>query len=75
MGTSSGKVDPGDHVEEVLVPTGRTSTCHIPYEGGPRCGTNGTFRRKPLAVYPEAHRNWCTTCRQLWLADRGDAGE
>jgi hypothetical protein len=75
MGTSSAEVDPGDHVDEILVPSGRTSTCHIPYEGAPRCGTNGTFRRKPLEVYPEAHRDWCHTCRQLWLQAQGPAPE
>jgi hypothetical protein len=65
METRPTELDPGQHVDEVLVPTGRTDTFHLPYEGGPRCGTNGEFRRKPLVVYPEAHREWCRTCREL----------
>ena len=75
MGTSAADLDPGEHVEEVLVPTGRTSTFHIPYEGRPRCGTNGSFRRKPVGVYPEAHRDWCHTCRELWASARGQDAE
>lgn len=52
-------------VDSVLVVrTGRK--LHIPDGGGPLCATDGTMREKPLAAFPEAHRDWCVTCLDCW---------
>jgi hypothetical protein len=59
-----------DRVETVLVPRGG-SRLHLPGPDGPACATHGEFRRKPLAVFPESHRDWCGFCRGL-VAERAD---
>lgn len=52
-------------VDTVLVTAGGPKTLHLPREGEPRCGTQGQFVEKPLAVFPPEHREWCAYCEQM----------
>lgn len=52
-------------VDSVLVlRTGRK--LHVPDGEGPLCATAGEMREKPIAAFPEAHREWCATCLDCW---------
>jgi hypothetical protein len=52
-------------VDRVLVVrTGRK--LHIPDGDGPLCATDGAMRRKPLAVFPEPHRERCARRLDGW---------
>lgn len=59
-------------VESVLK-TSHSQVLHLPYDGRPRCGKSAEFRTKPLAVFPQAHQNWCQTCLALWRSADGEA--
>jgi hypothetical protein len=67
--TAPGTIDSED-CEEVLVSRGGKPRLHLPNGDRPRCGTDGAFVRKPLSVYPPAHRTWCRTCLRLWEETR-----
>ncbi|WP_276258846.1 hypothetical protein [Haloglomus litoreum] len=59
--------DPGEALE-TLVWSGSRNRCHIPHDGGTRCGIEGDLRRKGVETVPPAHREWCRRCLACWTA-------
>lgn len=56
----------GEVISTVFESPANGGKLHIPFKRGPLCGESSASEEKALALYPPAHRSWCSNCVELW---------